>query len=354
MFCPLSNSPTKVCDSALSALYTVSEGHISDVRTALESMCADPAIDHRAFIEGGVDGYRAQRIHPMNRYPDHIREKVENHLDMVLCADPAGRSGLNVCRVYSPEVNTKEKLRKVLRTALEEDVEIDKQLSDSTLQRMVNRYLETRKCRIEFSQRDHNACPNCKTLNYAVLQYHYEVKQLQQQYNSEISRLMRPFDECTQGKSDRLLADLETKKYQEEEALRTFVEHNLRDAEIRKTVKLWSDFFRTVENRYRELRVTGSEWNSMYNHAMITHQDDMTKVDLPHFMVNVSADITRWRFDVNAHVNAVTKEAIIFSHEQGTGSKNASAIMEMILIDHLVRCKGEAIKVIVSDKASVG
>lgn len=217
MFSPLSNSATKVCHAALSALYTVSKGHISDVRAALEAMCSDPDIDHRDFIEGGVDGYRKHNRHPMNRYPDHIREKVENHLDMVLRADPAGGNGLNICRVYSPEVNTKEKLRNTLRKALDEDAEIDEELSDSTSQRMVNKYLEARKCRIQFSQSDHNACPNCKTLNYAVLQFHYEAKQVKQRYDSEFGTLSRPFDEETQRKSESILSELAEKQYQENE-----------------------------------------------------------------------------------------------------------------------------------------
>lgn len=290
----------------------------------------------------------------MNRYPDEIREKVENHLDMVLRADPSGAKDLNVCRVYSPEVNTKEKLRELLAKALDDDEDVDGQLSQSTLQRMVDTYLVGRKCTIEFNQSDHNACPKCKTMNYAVLQFHYEAKQLQQRYNKEFGVLPRPFSEEIQTNSDRLMSQLETKRYQENETLREFVEHNQRDAAIRKTVKSWSDYFRDVENSYRRLNLSGNGWNSMPNHAIVTHHDDMTKVDLPHFVVNASADITHWRFDVNAHVSAVTKESVIFSHEQGTGAKNASAIIEMILLDHIVRCKGESIKVIVSDNAAVG
>ena len=71
-------------------------------------MCNDPSIEHRAFIEGGGEGYRKHGGQPMNRYPDYIRDKVGNHLDMVLRADPTGSCGLNICRVYSPEISTKE------------------------------------------------------------------------------------------------------------------------------------------------------------------------------------------------------------------------------------------------------
>ena len=133
-----------------------------------------------------------------------------------------------------------------------------------------------------------------------------------------------------------------------------FVEHNERCAVIGASVKGWSGLLRDTENSYRGLNVCGDGWTSLQNHALVTHQDDMTKFDPPHFVVNASAYTTRWRFDVNARVTAVTMDAVVFSHEQRTGSKNASEIIEMSLIDYTVRCKGGSIKIVVSDNASVG
>lgn len=101
MFCALSNCPTKICDSALSALYTVSRRHISDVRTALQAMCEDSSVDHHAFIENGIEGYRKHNRHPMNLYPNHIRERIETHLDMVLRADPAGGSEMGLSCLFA-------------------------------------------------------------------------------------------------------------------------------------------------------------------------------------------------------------------------------------------------------------
>lgn len=149
---PFSNSPVQTCGTALSALYTVSKLHIADIRLTLQQMCADPSVDHRSFIAGGVEGYRKHALHPMNRYPAYIRDKIETHLDLVLRADPAGSNGISVCRVYSPEINTKEKLRKLLSKALDDDDTIDDQLSASTLQRIVEKYLRDRRSRIEFSR----------------------------------------------------------------------------------------------------------------------------------------------------------------------------------------------------------
>lgn len=80
----------------------------------------------------------------------------------------------------------------------------------------------------------------------------------------------------------------------------------------------------------------------------------MTKVDLPSFVVEASADITRWRYDVEAHVNAITHAKDVYSHEQGSGAKNGSSIIENILLDHLLTCSGESVKIVVSDCASVG
>lgn len=172
-------------------------------------------------------------------------------------------------------------------------------------------------------------------------------------HREEWEQRQRPLTKEDQAVHDMSFDNLETKRFQEEESLRDLMKHNERDAKIRGTVKSWGDYFHQLENKFRAMNRPGGDWNSMPDHAMITHQDDMTKVDLPHFVISVSGDITRWRFDVNAHVSPITREAVIFSHEQGTGSKNSSSIIEMILLDHLVRSKGEAIKIVVSDNASV-
>lgn len=95
-------------------------------------------------------------------------------------------------------------------------------------------------------------------------------------------------------------------------------------------------------------------WRQRHYHAVLTHQDDMTKIDLPSFIISASSDITRWRYDVNAHLSAITNETIVFSHEQGVGAKTGSSEMELVLLDHILRCRGESIKIIVSDNASVG
>lgn len=163
------NAPLKICDKALSALYTVSVEVIAEVRMFLEKMCKDPSldddddrIDRRATLHNGLPGYRKHQKHPMNRYPDAVRRKIEMHLDMILRADPGARDGVNTCRVYYPEIKTHEKLRKVLATHLEEDNCDDVHLSSSTMQRMIQDYLRDRNCCIKFTQSDHNACPNCK------------------------------------------------------------------------------------------------------------------------------------------------------------------------------------------------
>lgn len=365
MFCSLTNSSIRVCNRAISALYTVSESLVADVRLVLDTMCSDPSLQDRPAIINGSARYHYDRSHPINRYPEAIRNKVEGHLDMILRADPAGSSGESVCRVYSPEINTQEKLRRVLSKSLSAVDSIDSELSSCTLQRMVSEYLKRRNySSISFTQSDHNACPNCKTLHYSILQFHHERVYKQREFDDLAKR--RPLLESDQRRWDVLSDEIDCKRFQEEEGLAVLKEHNSRDARIRQTIKSLSDYFREVENRYREIQsrfgdgsrsqasASLADWNLYPDRACITHQDDMSKVDLPHFVVSASSDITRWRFDVNAHVSSITNDAVILSHEQGTGPKNSAAIIEELLIDHLLRSKGEAIKIIVSDNASVG
>lgn len=114
----------------------------------------------------------------MNRYPVVVRESIETYLDMVLRADLGASDGVNVCRFYSPEIHTQEKLRKLLANQLAEEEVFSEPISSTTLQRMIGEYLQARKCEISFTQSDHNACPTCKTLQYAILQFSYESKVL--------------------------------------------------------------------------------------------------------------------------------------------------------------------------------
>lgn len=134
MFCPLLNSTVKKCDNALSALDTVSLSFIADVRRVLEAMCNDPSIEDRPILQ-------------MSR------------------ADPGASDGIHTYRVYSPEINTNEKLRRAVARHLEGDDGVDVPLSSSTLQRMINDFLKIRSSRVKFLQSDHNACPTCKTLS---------------------------------------------------------------------------------------------------------------------------------------------------------------------------------------------
>lgn len=357
MHCPLTNTTVKICDKALSALFTVSVPVIGNIRYVLQSICDDPSLDRREVVAENAKGYKYAAGHPMNRYSPEVRRRVELHLDFVLRADPGASGGVNTCRVYSPEINTQEKLRTVLARQLADDDVLREPLSPSTLQRMIGEYLRAKNCRIAFSQSDHNACPTCKTLQYALLQYNVEKKAL----NAELlawngAQFPRPFTLAHEQRVQKKRLHLEEKTYQEKEALDQMRVHNMRDARIRKLLKDAIDYFRVVENSLREIGAGNYcvGWCTIPNHATIVHQDDMTKVDLPSFVVTASADITRWRFGVTGFVDAVTNMSNVFSIEQGGPSKTGGFIMELILLDHLVRCRGESIKIIISDNASVG
>lgn len=89
-----------------------------------------------------------------------------------------------------------------------------------------------------------------------------------------------------------------------------------------------------------------SKWNSASDHVMVTHQDGMAKLYLPFFCATASFKTTRVRFDVTGNGNTVTNEYIVLSHELGAPSKNIADIFESILIDRLLLCRGESIKLI--------
>lgn len=131
----------------------------------------------------------------------------------------------------------------------------------------------------------------------------------------------------------------------------SFKAHCARDREL---VKHLGDLFRVVENQLlmkQSFAQLSPKWNWYDEHGFITHQDDMTKIDLPYFVKSASADISRWRSHANAHVSAINGDAVVFSHKRGTGPKNVGCIVEEIILDHLIRCRGESIKIIVSDNA---
>lgn len=77
-------------------------------------------------------------------------------------------------------------------------------MSTSTLQRIINEYLDARNLHIVFKQTDHNACPNCKTLQYAVLQYHQEAKGLAKMDRMLQEWFPRPFEQSRQEELDSL------------------------------------------------------------------------------------------------------------------------------------------------------
>lgn len=169
------------------------------------------------------------------------------------------------------------------------------------------------------------------------MQYHHERKFLRREFD-DLSR-RRPLRAVDQKRYDALVEDIGSKRFQEDECVNELKLHNSRDARIRGYVKSLSDYFKEVEISYRSLRIRQGqsrevehvEWNFYADRACITHQDDMSKVDLPHFVLSASSDITRWRFGGNAHVSSITNDAIVLSQEQGSGAKNSSAIVEEIL-----------------------
>ena len=80
-------------------------------------------------------------------------------------------------------------------------------------------------------------------------------------------------------------------------------QHSRRGAEIRAFLKRATDYFRRIENEYKKWELDEEQsdraipygWGTRRFHAILTHQDESTKVDVPSFIQNASSDITRWR-----------------------------------------------------------
>lgn len=256
------------------------------------------------------------------------------------------------------EVNTHEKLRDLLSSLMSSKSGENPRMFSSTLQREINRYFDTHNLRVSFDQTYHNACPNCKAMRYAIMEQLQQYKKLKFKYDALVVRRENSREEGpsnTEMEAEKL--EMNRRKEHEYQIVNELASHSRRDMHIRRALKVMSDHFRNVENDWIKRGLFKTEdpmWNRLPSHAIITHQDDMTKVDLPYFIESASADITRWRFDANAHVSAVNDDAVVFSHEQGTGSKNSSCVAEEIILDHIIRCRGEAIMIVTSDNAAVG
>lgn len=134
----------------------------------------------------------------------------------------------------------------VLAQQLHDDDIIDKPISSSTLQRMINDYLTARACEISFTQSDHNACPNCNTLGYYLLQFSHERKILKSKRDT-LATGPRPFLRTQQEIVDFSDANLAAKIYQESSSLTELKEHTSRDPIILKFLKRLTDHFPTVE-----------------------------------------------------------------------------------------------------------
>lgn len=145
-------------------------------RMVLGRMCTDLSQEDGEILKHEAERYRKHHNHPINRYPDSVRERIAVRLDMIIRADPSASDGGNTCRFYSLGITTEEKLKKIIAHHLEEDDSADVHSSRRTLQRMVDECLKARECCIKITQSDHNAYPDCKTLKYTIPQFSFDIK----------------------------------------------------------------------------------------------------------------------------------------------------------------------------------
>lgn len=172
-----------------------------------------------------------ERNHPMNQLPKEVVENVERHLDMILRPDLAESDAKHVCRVYAPEVNTHEKLRRLVASRLR--VDFDQILISPTPFRiMFLHYLKNRSCnKFNFATYDNNSSTMCKTFHLG-----YERKYLHEKL-SPYTRMPRLISLEYQWRYDDfahlLVNRLVLRKFCEEEAIRKLHEGSMRDARIR-------------------------------------------------------------------------------------------------------------------------
>ena len=113
---PVTNTSIRWCDRALSALFTVGVPRIRKARLVVEEMCQSNmfADQERIIDEATTHGYHSS--HRMNRFPQHLRNSIAQHLDLCLRPDPGASDGINICRLYNPDINTYSKLCDLLRS----------------------------------------------------------------------------------------------------------------------------------------------------------------------------------------------------------------------------------------------
>ncbi len=138
-------------------------------------MLDDPTIVRREPDPHGLTIYRKVN-HLMNKLPHAIRVRVEQEIDVAMRADRGSADNAVIVRVYNPEINTHEKLVRLLLEGIFDDV--DSSLHPSTMRRIVLSYMEDKGIRLSFATNDLNACPNCKDMSHALLRFPHEGKMI--------------------------------------------------------------------------------------------------------------------------------------------------------------------------------
>ncbi len=274
MYSPLTNSVERICDSAISSLYTVSSSLVANLRALLQKICNDPSLCDREPDPHGLSIYRHTN-HPMNKLPHAVRVRVEQELDMVTRADPGAADNSVTVRVYNPEVNTYEKLINLLLDGIGDDAEIS--VHPSTVRRTVHSYLAEKGFRISFTKRDHNSCPNCKEMSHAALRFHHEGKRL--------CKILKESSSIGNADHMQMVNDLERARYQEMETINLLNVHQTRHLHIRRTINKLVTYFKGKENEYRRVESPPFQWRARQGHSHVSHQDASTKIDLPSIVV---------------------------------------------------------------------
>lgn len=340
------NCDISFCDAVISDVLTVSTARIMRARQVLRRIIENPkqfGSVANITVEHGMYRYRSQH-HPMNRISEEIRQSVAECLNVTLRADPSGSGTAVKYRLYDASINTMEKLRNRVYTSLSRSLGDVGELNSVTFKNLFREYLADRDGKFTFARADHNCCPTCQDLEFECHGAQMELKLAEKQLN--ISN-----------------EDMEFKRKMFESAKQKLNKHVKYDKMVRSHLKKLAHAFREEHNKdmeaFRNL-VSGVSieespaWLSRKGRAVFTHQDDMTKPDVPTFHQDSLSSLARYRPDVTAHVSVLSGDATVTTHEYGSGAKNSGSVFEGILLNHIFTCKGEDVMIVWSDCASVG
>lgn len=267
------------------------------VRIVAKNLIANPAILQKEVVAPthGMRKYSSEN-HPANRTSLVLRSAIAQVLEIALRADPDASDGRLTFRFYDPTINTYDKIKEILHMSMMDSIgDGIGSISSRTLKRTFSEYMAERDGSLRFSRSDPNCCPYSQDLERQCSALGMDFKALEW--------------EVTPGADEWLLArkrsSLAVAKAVHEIQISwdRKVTNHLKEL-IAKLTRLEG---KDVLERLRSERFGNSadecpSWRSREVRAHLTHQDDMTKPNVPLFVQDSLSDLSRYISGVTANV----------------------------------------------------